>query len=265
MQVRLDPEFGPDSLLGLGSTGLVLIDQEGSVSLFNRQAARLIGLSPDRALGTSLSKMLPDSHIESWLHASSPPPRRISVQMDGRPLDLDFSTTDVQNGQLRIVTVRDARKRMALEEKANAYEKGLGGEQVDWNFRLKATSLLELLRDFAEDPPNLASVWDMARRTGAILFPLGGAVCVQGNGQFRVQTSWGRLSEVSAFPDAGCLSAPGAPSTACPHFSVGLQGVCVHMEGGRVILARSPESTADPATELLFAETVDYALSNVRA
>jgi len=265
MQVRLDPEFGPDSLLGNSSTGLVLVDDVGVVSVFNRQAAKLLKLAPDRAIGSPLSSMVSDAAVEGWLSDPAGQTPRLSVFVEGRPIDLAIAAIGLEENRFRIVSIRDATKRRALESKALAYEKGQGGGPVDWNVRLKASSVLLLLREFGDDPTSLAAVWDMARRTGAVLFPTGGAICAQANGQFQVQSSWGNMTSVSAFPDLGCLAAPGSPSTACAHFSVGVPGVCTWIENGRILLARSGDSALDTETESLFAETVDYALANARA
>src|SRR5512134_1018887 len=97
MHVPLGPEFEPESLLGNTKCGLVLLDENGSVTLYNRQAVRLLGLTLDQALGAEFSSIVADPSVHALLSASEGRSPNLIVDHAGKPLDLNVTTGRVED------------------------------------------------------------------------------------------------------------------------------------------------------------------------
>jgi hypothetical protein len=264
MHVPLGPEFEPGSLLGNAKAGLVLLDENGSVTLYNRQAVRLLGVTPDQALGASFSEIVGDPLVQGLLSGAEGKSSNLIVDHEGRPLDLTVTTGRMEDRLYRVVELRDGAKRRALESRTSEFEKGAIAAQSDWSSRLKATSILQFLRDTAAECADQANFWDMVRRTGVILFPAGGAVCTADADSMTPRSNWGALADLATFATQTCAAAPGVPSSRCPHFPADLAALCIAFDEGRLCLAQPETGQVDEETGGLFADTVSYGLTVVK-
>jgi two-component system nitrogen regulation sensor histidine kinase NtrY len=90
-----------EAVLAGASAGVIGVDAEGRISIVNRSAERLIGTSPDDAMGRQLTEVVPELG-EIVASALSGPQRLVQGQ-----------TTLSRNGRERIVSVRVATEQSA--------------------------------------------------------------------------------------------------------------------------------------------------------
>jgi two-component system nitrogen regulation sensor histidine kinase NtrY len=90
-----------EAVLAGASAGVIGVDAEGRISIVNRSAERLIGTSPDDAMGRQLTEVVPELG-EIVANALSGPQRLVQAQ-----------TTLSRNGRERIVSVRVATEQSA--------------------------------------------------------------------------------------------------------------------------------------------------------
>lgn len=118
------------NLVEMANDGIVMVDNDRKVILFNRKAEEIYGYSKEEIIGKEVSVLVPERHQKrekEWydllLTTGNSPVMNKSVELEGLrkdgteiPLEYSFSMLRDEKGVLSIAVVRDIRERKRLEK-----------------------------------------------------------------------------------------------------------------------------------------------------
>jgi PAS domain S-box-containing protein len=155
--------------------GVIVLDPEGAVTLFNPAAERVFGRSSAQVLTSPFRELLSPDDLAKFddyhAHVGEDPPKVIEVlalHSGGGPVPIDLAMSEVVRGgvRMRIVIVRDISERKSLEDqyrqsqKMEAVGRLAGGIAHDFNNLMQAIlGYINLLdRRLAPGDPNHQTV-----------------------------------------------------------------------------------------------------------
>lgn len=244
-------ELVPENLLGHQRTALVAVDAQGRISSFNRASSSLVRIDPVRFTEATLIDVVNEPGLDDWLYSAG---QNSTYHVARKTSPLDVKCLHTTPG-LKVLAISDASPRLRLSAETQEYESGVRSDFVDWDTKTRSMALLQFFQEYAENPPSVGGVYEMARRTGSHLFPAGGALYQQKtDGTFEVCESWGNL-----FAEPSYRPAPGATI----QFLEGESGQCFAFEGG-LMAVREDSQPIDLQLADLFVQTISLGLVNQR-
>ena len=260
MPLLLSQDLVPEELLGHNSTALVTVDNEQNISSFNWAAIRLLGIDPVVSIQMSFPAAISEPLVADWIR-SAEIGSKFFVDRPGRPLDVRC----VQSARdLKVVAIIDASTRLSLVSSTESYEKAQLCAFENWNAGIQSVALLRLLREYAEDPQSCKGLFELARRTGKVLFPSGGTLSLAGtDGHYTVEESWGEPFTNTRFDEASCSTADDSGTLQCRHFQRGAKGFCLKFRHGLLSLYQDDHSNFNNDMATLFAQTIDAGMFNL--
>jgi diguanylate cyclase (GGDEF)-like protein/PAS domain S-box-containing protein len=119
------------SIVDSASDGVIVIDERGTIEMFNRGAQRIFGSSPEDTIGRNITMLIPSLHhdrhggdVGTLLQSGENNVRGLDREVEGRRKDgstfpLEISVNEVQFGGRRLFTgvLRDITERKQTEER----------------------------------------------------------------------------------------------------------------------------------------------------
>ncbi len=129
-QSRSTAELRLESILNAAVDGIVVINEEGRIELFNQAAERIFGYRKEDVIGKSVSILMGEPHhahhqeyVEKYLRTGKAKVIGIGREAEGRradgsffPMDLSVSETVINNHRSFTGLIRDITERKLLEQ-----------------------------------------------------------------------------------------------------------------------------------------------------
>lgn len=114
--VAEDPvSLSPESFLGQQATGQIVLDSERRVVLSNRKASELLGVPPDKLLGSRIKEHAPQLEL-TGAHG------HMLLSHGSLPLHVTWDSRDVSNGQVCSLTLRDGSLELAVQNGLDVFK-----------------------------------------------------------------------------------------------------------------------------------------------
>ncbi len=119
----LESESKFASIVGSTTDAIVMCDETGRITLFNKSAEAMFGCDADEAFGTAISRFLPDLDLHTHFQAKTPDSQiKKRIEIDGvktssQRVPLEVSMSEVLISKRRFITViaRDISERRRIE------------------------------------------------------------------------------------------------------------------------------------------------------
>ena len=260
MPILLSQDLVPEELLGYQSTAVITIDDEQNVSSCNWAATRLLGIDPVVSIQLSFPEAISEPLAADWIR-SAEIGSNFFVDRPARPLDVRCIKCAPN---LKVVAITDATTRLSLVSSSDSYEKSQLCAFANWKAGIQSLALLGLLREYAEDPQSSKGLLELARRTGKVLFPSGGALSLVGSDcHYTVEESWGEPFSLPRFAESTCGTPDETSTLRCRHFHRGTSGFCFKFHRGLLSLVEPEHAKFNTEMATLFAQTIDAGMFNL--
>ncbi|MCW5937884.1 MAG: diguanylate cyclase [Fimbriimonadaceae bacterium] len=296
---EVEPGATLDALIGSTSDGIVCLDENLHVLLYNQAALRVMDADPDSLVGSeflayvdaedraSVTALLRDLGQTELASLNLDRPFQFRFAQGGAdpvPVEATVTQTITATGRIFAFFVRDVSEQVEAQRRVEGLESSLATKLVQLQESKERLTLLQAFSDFLQSCLSLSEAYAEVARFGRRLFPIGGSLAAtepEGK-RLVIVAAWGGATEGDSFEPDDCW----ALRRGRVHENrLGDQMVCEHVPADSPpslclpLLARGEclgvlrvlRSAADPAFSeedqeflLAVADTVKLRLANLR-